>query len=234
MAIPDTQLFIFLALFLAAAMSLLLRYRERCALTAHGTLVALGDSITYGQGIPVEDNFVSLLSRRLKTLIINAGVPGDTTADVLARLDRDVLSLTPNAVIVFLGGNDFLWPLLMRQNDFRTQAQILRGSRDFEEIPIEKTFENLRTIIDRVHAAGAKVVLVGFSTEFLDSFGEEFAKIAREKQVAAYVPNALSGVLFSKKHLVSETVPRVHPNSAGHKLIADRIQPALEKVLKSG
>lgn len=233
MALQDLQLFLVLGLFLAALFSLLLRQHEWHTLVAGGTVVALGDSITYGQGIPVEDNFISLLSRRTRTLIVNAGVPGDTTEDALARLDRDVLSLKPNIVIIFLGGNDFLWPLLMRQDNFRARSQALRASREFAEIPTQKIFENIRTIIERIHAAGAKVILVGFSTEFLDTFEEEFARIARESRVAGYVPNALAGILFNKGHLVSETVPRVHPNARGHKLIADRIQPVLEKVLKS-
>ena len=233
MAFQDLQLFLILGLLLAALFSLLLRQHERHTLVAGGTVVALGDSITYGQGIPVKDNFVSLLGWRLGTLIVNAGVPGDTTEDVLARLNRDVLALKPNIVIVFLGGNDFLWPLLMRQDGFRTQAQILRASREFAEISIPTTFKNIRTIIERIHAAGAKVILVGFSTEFLDTFEEEFTRIAWESRVAGYVPNALAGILFNKGRLVSEMVPRVHPNAQGHKIIADRIQPVLEKVLKS-
>ncbi len=234
MIVQDAQLVVVLVLLCAALFSLLLREHEQHTLGAGGTLVALGDSITYGQGIPVEDNFVSVLSRRLAARIVNAGIPGDTTEDALARLERDVLLLKPKAVIVFLGGNDFLWPLLMRQDHFRTQAQILRASREFKEIPAEETFKNLRAIVDRIQRAGARVILVGFSTEFLDTFEEEFARIAREKQVAGYVPNALSGILFNGKYLVSETVPRVHPNAQGHKLIADRIQPVLEKVLQSG
>ena len=233
MTVPDVQLILVLGLLCAALFSLLLRQHERHTRAAGGMLVALGDSITYGQGIPVEDNFVSLLSRRLGMPIVNAGVPGDTTEDVLARLDRDVLDRKATAVIVFLGGNDFLWPLLMRQDGFRTEAQILRASREFTETPIAATFKNIRTIIERIHAAHVKVVLVGFSTEFLDTFEEEFARIAREERVAGYVSNALAGILFNKKYLVSETVPQVHPNARGHKLIADRIQTVLEKVLQS-
>jgi len=201
MTVPDVQLILVLGLLCAALFSLLLRQHERHTRAAGGMLVALGDSITYGQGIP-------------------------------RRRERSETKLS-TAVIVFLGGNDFLWPLLMRQDGFRTEAQILRASREFTETPIAATFKNIRTIIERIHAAHVKVVLVGFSTEFLDTFEEEFARIAREERVAGYVSNALAGILFNKKYLVSETVPQVHPNARGHKLIADRIQPVLEKVLQS-
>jgi acyl-CoA thioesterase-1 len=76
------------------------------------TLVALGDSLTAGYGLPPEDGFVPQLQAWLTAqgqdvVVVNAGVSGDTTAGGLARLDW---SLTPevDAMIVTLGGNDLL------------------------------------------------------------------------------------------------------------------------------
>ena len=76
------------------------------------TLVALGDSLTAGYGLPQEDGFVPqlqawLTAQRQDVVVVNAGVSGDTTAGGLARLDW---SLTPevDAMIVTLGGNDLL------------------------------------------------------------------------------------------------------------------------------
>jgi acyl-CoA thioesterase-1 len=76
------------------------------------TLVALGDSLTAGYGLPQEDGFVPQLQAWLTAqgqdvVVVNAGVSGDTTAGGLARLDW---SLTPevDAMIVTLGGNDLL------------------------------------------------------------------------------------------------------------------------------
>lgn len=76
------------------------------------TLVALGDSLTAGYGLPQEDGFVPqlqawLTARGQDVVVVNAGVSGDTTAGGLARLDW---SLTPevDAMIVTLGGNDLL------------------------------------------------------------------------------------------------------------------------------
>ncbi len=76
------------------------------------TLVALGDSLTAGYGLPQDDGFVPQLQAWLTAqgqdvVVVNAGVSGDTTAGGLARLDW---SLTPevDAMIVTLGGNDLL------------------------------------------------------------------------------------------------------------------------------
>lgn len=76
------------------------------------TLVALGDSLTAGYGLPQEDGFVPQLQAWLAAqgqdvVVVNAGVSGDTTAGGLARLDW---SLAPDvdALIVTLGGNDLL------------------------------------------------------------------------------------------------------------------------------
>lgn len=76
------------------------------------TVLALGDSLTEGYGLPPEQGFVPQLQAWLaaqgqEVTLINAGVSGDTTAGGLSRTDW---SLTPEvaAMIVNLGGNDML------------------------------------------------------------------------------------------------------------------------------
>lgn len=75
-------------------------------------IAALGDSLTQGYGLPVEDGFVPQLQAWLEAQgadvrVINAGVSGDTTAGGLARVGW---TLTPevDGMIVTLGGNDLL------------------------------------------------------------------------------------------------------------------------------
>lgn len=82
------------------------------ALAETKTLLALGDSLTQGYGLPQEQGFVPQLQTWLQAQgadveVINAGVSGDTTAGGVSRLDW---SLTPevDAMIVNLGGNDLL------------------------------------------------------------------------------------------------------------------------------
>ena len=70
------------------------------------SIICFGDSLTYGTGASQGMDYPSQLSRLIGRPVINAGIPGDTTATALARLDRDVLSLSPRIVLITLGGND--------------------------------------------------------------------------------------------------------------------------------
>ena len=77
--------------------------------TASGeTVIAFGDSLTHGSGAQRHEAWPALVAQRCGCTVINKGVPGDTTADALARLERDVMALNPRIVIVGLGGNDML------------------------------------------------------------------------------------------------------------------------------
>jgi len=169
------------------------------------TIVAFGDSLVTGYGLATPDTgFVSLLSKRLGVEIINAGENGDTTATGLARVN-DIVRHDPKMVIVLLGGNDAL-----------------------RRVPVEQTFSNLGKIIDSIHAQGAAVILVGVKGSlFGDKYDDEFKNLAREKQVN-FVPNILSG-LFGHPDLMTD---QIHPNAAGHVIMADRIELVLVKLLK--
>jgi len=163
-------------------------------------IIAFGDSLVFGKGAEAERDFPSELSRRLGREIINAGVIGDTTEEALLRLDTDVLLKDPKIVIVLLGGND-----------------VIQGKS------IEKTAENIRTIITRIQEKGAIVILVGVQGGlFADRLRDPFHALAEETNVA-YVPNILRGIIGNFVYS-SDTV---HPNSEGYKIMADRIFPAL-------
>lgn len=72
-------------------------------------IVCLGDSLTYGYGISDGRSWIDILSGDLKEyLFFNQGVCGDTTWDMKQRLVRDVLSYTPDALILLGGVNDIL------------------------------------------------------------------------------------------------------------------------------
>ena len=92
-------------------------------------LVAFGDSLTSGYQMGAGESYPEQLSARIGRPILNRGVSGDSTAEGLARLERDVLGESPRIVIVGLGAND----MLRRQ-------------------PIDPAFANLRAIVDRIHA----------------------------------------------------------------------------------
>ena len=181
------------------------RVDPRTIPTAGRTIVAFGDSLVDGTGATPGRDFVSLLAARTGVPIVNAGRRGDTTADALARLDRDVLARDPRVVIVLLGGNDFL-----------------------RRVPRERTLENLSRIVERIRARGAGVILAGVSLGlFVDTYADGYDDIARRTS-SVLVPDVLSGILGRAEM----TVDQIHPNDRGYALVADRIEPALRAMLR--
>jgi acyl-CoA thioesterase I len=168
-----------------------------------GPIVALGDSLVYGSGSS-NGGFVSILSDDIDEVIINMGVPGDTTADGLLRIN-EVLEMNPKVVLVLLGGNDFL-----------------------KKLPQEETFKNLRVIIERIQERGAIVLLLGIRGGILgDNFDKDFERLA-EDTGSAFVPDVLDGLIGDAKYMADQ----IHPNDAGYRRIAERIFPILLGVVQ--
>ncbi len=102
------------------------------------TIAALGDSLTQGYGLPVDQGFVPQLQAWLtehgaEAVVLNAGVSGDTTAGGAARIGW-TLTEDVDALIVALGGNDMLrglQPADMRAN----LATILQAAQD-RDLPV--------------------------------------------------------------------------------------------------
>jgi lysophospholipase L1-like esterase len=166
--------------------------------------VAFGDSLTAGTGANEGRDYPALLGQRLGVTIINQGVPGDTTADGLARLDG-ILKLDPKVVLLCLGGNDGL-----------------------QRIPLAQTTANLSAIIERLQARGAFVVVIGIrSATLLDQYDGPFKKVARQHHTL-FVPNLLKGVLGNRP-LMSD---QIHPNDDGYAVIAERLAKVLRPHLQ--
>jgi acyl-CoA thioesterase I len=107
-------------------------------LPADAVLLAFGDSITYGTGAAPEESYPAVLARLTGRAVVNAGVPGETTAEGLARLPGMLEKYRPALVILCLGGNDFL-----RRLDDQQAA------------------DNLRAMLRLVKSKGVDVVLLG-------------------------------------------------------------------------
>jgi acyl-CoA thioesterase-1 len=168
-------------------------------------VIAFGDSLVYGVGTTSGNSFVSLLSQRLSVSIVNAGFPGDTTGSALARLKASVLDRNPSVVIVLLGGNDLL-----------------------QSVPLQQRISNITSIATQIRATGAAVILVGLSEgNVFDPYEGALPGIASQTS-STLVPGVLDGI-YGDPNLMSDSV---HPNDAGHKIMADRIEPALRTVLK--
>lgn len=172
--------------------------------TADGPWVAFGDSLTAGYGASEGGGYPAQLSKRLGVPIQNLGVAGDTSADGLKRI-LDVEALNPRVVLLCFGGNDVL-----------------------QNLPRDQMFANISAMIDRLHARGAFVVLIGIrgANILSDANAKVFKKLAAEKEVQ-HVPNILDGIL-GQPGLMSDYV---HPNDAGYDKIAERLEKELKPLL---
>jgi len=170
-------------------------------------VIAFGDSLVFGTGTTSGNSFVSLLSQRLSMDIRNAGFPGDTTASALARLNNSVLSRNPRLVIVLLGANDL-----------------------FAGVPVSQRVSNITSIVQQIRAKGAKVVLVGLTVDATqDPFEGALPAIASQTS-SSFVPGLLDGWYGDPVFMAADGT---HPNNAGHKIMADRIEPVLRAALMS-
>jgi acyl-CoA thioesterase-1 len=177
-------------------------------------LVFLGDSLTAGYGIDAEEAFPALIEARLKAegtavRVINAGVSGDTSAGGLRRLDW-VLRQSPDVLVVGLGANDGL-----------------RGT------DVATTEANLRQIVTKAQAAGARVLLLGmlmppnFGPEYTTRFRELYPRVAKETN-AALVPFMLEGVAGQRRYNQPDGV---HPTAEGHRIIAEHVLPFVKPLV---
>ncbi|MEC8084235.1 MAG: arylesterase [Pseudomonadota bacterium] len=178
------------------------------------TIMAFGDSLTSGYGLPPADAFpvkleAALRARGHAVRVINAGVAGDTTAGGRARLAW-TLADKPDAVILELGAND--------------------GLRGLD--PAE-TLANLRAIMEQLKAADLPVLLAGMRAppnlgrDFGAEFDTIFATVALEYD-ALFYPFFLEGV--AARPTLNQN-DGIHPNSAGVAIVVERIIPSVEALL---
>jgi len=178
-------------------------------------IVVLGDSLTAGLGLPIDEAYPALLQQRLaakglKYQVINAGISGDTSAGGLARLDW-ALDGNVRILILALGGNDGL-----------------RG------LPPEELKDNLSKIIDRARARGIAVVLAGmeappnWGAQYTKEFHDVFPSLATQYRVPL-VPFLLAGVAGI------DTLNQrdgLHPTAEGDRIIADTVWAVLQPMVE--
>ena len=172
-------------------------------LATDAVLLAFGDSLTHGTGATREQAFPAVLEARIGRRVINAGVPGETTAAGLARLPDTLDDTRPDLVILCLGGND----LLRRQDRGAMKA-------------------NLAAMIRLVHEQGLPLVLLGVPQPRIGRLETDpvYVELAREFGLPLEA-GAFSAAL-SDSHTRSD---RVHPNAQGYQDVAHAIQVLLAK-----
>ncbi len=182
------------------------RSEQLPAIPAGATVLILGDSLSYGTGAPAGQDYPTLLAQHSGWHVINAGVPGDTSEQALARLPTLLDEHQPALIVIELGGNDFL-----------------------RNIAITETEANLRAIIQAAKLNKIQTVLIAIPDyqPIKAAFGglsdhPMYEKLAEQTQTIL-VSNIFSPVL-SKDALKADYV---HPNAAGYQMVEQKLRESL-------
>lgn len=170
-------------------------------LPKEGVILAFGDSLTYGTGAAAGEDYPAQLSRLIAHPVVNAGVPGETSAQGRARLGAVLDETQPKLVLLGLGGNDFL-----------------------QRLPAEETQANLSAMLAELKSRKIPVVLLAVPKISLPPQPHPvFAKVAQQADVLV-VEDEWTEIL-RKGSLKSDPV---HPNAAGYAQFAQALAEFLK------
>jgi len=181
-------------------------------------ILAYGDSLIAGYGLAGIDAFPAQLARRLRTIwpaadVLNAGVSGNTSEDVLRRLPRTLAGFArrPDLAVLQIGAND-----------------VLRG------IAPQRLRANLDMMLDELGRCGIAVLLTtieppAFLADRTRGYAEVHAGCARAHGAAtcAFFPAGVLG------HPDLTLIDRIHPNARGIVRVVDHVLPAVEAALRA-
>lgn len=171
-------------------------------LPSDASILAFGDSLTYGTGADERESYPAVLATLTGRKVINAGVPGETSSGGLARLPRVLEDSKPALVILCLGGNDFLRKLdpLQTRANLERMISMIQGNR----IPL-------------ILVAVPQFRLFGGS----DPLYEELAKKYRLP-----IENEVLADVLHDQDLKSDPI---HPNALGYRQMAEALADVLKK-----
>lgn len=177
----------------------------------NGIILAFGDSLTAGLGVPAVEAYPARLERKLREAglafrVVNAGVSGETTAGGLRRVDW-ILQNRPDLVILELGANDAL--------------------RGLDPLQAEK---NLEAIIEKLMAQEVRVVLAGmkvppnYGPDYTRAFEAIYPRLAERYRIPL-IPFFLDGVAARPE---LNQPDGLHPTGEGYRVVVDRIWPLIK------
>ena len=172
------------------------------ALGSGDVVLAFGDSLTFGTGASPGESYPAQLQLLIDRKVVNAGVPGEISADGLARLPEVLEEVQPKLLLLCHGGNDFL----QKQSETTAAA-------------------NVRAMIKLARDKGIAVVLIATPKPGLSLSPPEFyAEIAKEFAIL-FNDEALKSILRDNE-LKSDLV---HPNAKGYAHLAQALNKLLKR-----
>ena len=178
------------------------------AISAGKTVLAFGDSVTFGTGAAPGEDWPTLLAQKTGWPIVNAGIPGDTAEAGKRRFGALLEQHQPALVIIEIGGNDFL-----RRRDPKAVKEDLRG------------------MIRAARQQGAQVVLVAVPELSLlgaltraPSDSPIYEELGDEENIPV-IEKVFSEIL-SQPELCAD---QIHPNVRGYQQMAEGIYQSLVK-----
>jgi acyl-CoA thioesterase I len=171
-------------------------------LAPDAVVLAFGDSLTYGTGASEQESYPAQLARITGRRVAREGVPGEVSAEGLARLPAALDEHRPQLLVLCHGGNDFL-----------------------RRLPKAQAAENVRAMIRLARERGVDVLLIGTPEIGLTLTPPEFyAGIAKQFGIP-YEGDVLTKILRNGE-LKSD---QIHPNAKGYLLMAERVYELLKK-----
>ena len=171
-------------------------------LAPDAVVLAFGDSLTFGSGANEDESYPAQLEKLIGRRVVRAGVPGEVTAQALARLPEALDEHAPRLLLLCIGGNDFLRRL---------------GNQQAER--------NVREMVKLATSRGVAVMLIGTPEPgFTVSPPAFYAGIAKEFRLP-YEEGIIGQVLKD----TSLKADPIHPNARGYRLIAERLAEQLRQ-----
>ena len=171
-------------------------------LPGDAVVLAFGDSLTYGTGAAENESYPAQLEKLIGRRVVRAGVPGEVTAQALARLPAALDEHEPRLLLLCIGGNDFLRHL---------------GNGQAEA--------NVRAMVKLARSRNIEVLLIGTPEPGITVTPPAFyAGIA--KQFSVPYEDAVIGDVLRSNELKSDPI---HPNARGYGIIAERLAERLRK-----
>jgi acyl-CoA thioesterase-1 len=178
-------------------------------LALEGTIVAVGDSLTSGLGVPEDKAYPALLAKKLEAAgyayqVVNAGVSGETSSGARSRIEWIISSLGPDIVILETGANDGLRGI---------DPRLIEANLD--EICVLLKEKNVEVLL-----AGMQM-LPNLGPEYTRAFSRIYPRIAQKHQLV-FMPFFLKDVAGN---VALNQPDRLHPTVRGYDKITDNIYP---------